>query len=150
MTRGVAQLVARLVWDQEVAGSPPLRTGGSANVYWRKILSLAVDFICPMTRGVAQLVARLVWDQEVAGSPPLRTGGSANVYWRKILSLAVDFICPMTRGVAQLVARLVWDQEVAGSNPVAPSDGVTLAPVAQRIELRPSKSAMQVRFLPGA
>ena len=52
--RGVAQLVAFLVWDQAVAGSSPVTP------------TKVHQFV-----SVAQLVAFLVWDQAVAGSSPV-------------------------------------------------------------------------------
>lgn len=48
--RGVAQLVARTVWDREVAGSSPAT---------------------PTCAGVAQLVERLPSKQNVAGPSPV-------------------------------------------------------------------------------
>ena len=78
--RGVAQLVAHLVWDQGVAGSNPVTpTTEKAWVYSPAVLSLgeSVDngalpeYFKTVLRGVAQLVAHLVWDQGVAGSNPV-------------------------------------------------------------------------------
>ena len=51
--RGVAQLVARAVWDREVEGSSPFTP---------------TKFARPRYRGVAQLVARGVRDAEVVRS----------------------------------------------------------------------------------
>ena len=76
--RGVAQLVAHLVWDQGVAGSNPVTpTTKQSRVLLLTVRVLVVKtfpfFVVRVTviRGVAQLVAHLVWDQGVAGSNPV-------------------------------------------------------------------------------
>ena len=67
--RGVAQLVAHLVWDQGVAGSNPVTPTTLRIVYL--LTGRALGKLKIVIRGVAQLVAHLVWDQGVAGSNPV-------------------------------------------------------------------------------
>ena len=75
--RGVAQLVAHLVWDQGVAGSNPVtptterQKRQSRGVVSRPGWCESPEQIKTVIRGVAQLVAHLVWDQGVAGSNPV-------------------------------------------------------------------------------
>ena len=90
--RGVAQLVARLLW----ADSAKCRL-------WRKKRAEA---------GVA--VEKSSWKRRFFGHR--KRANKANTCPEKY-----RFLIHQYRGVAQLVARLLWEQDAVGSSPVTPT-----------------------------
>ena len=108
--RDVAQLVARLLWSMQAAGTPPrAKTRSARKAKPRKALQSLRKRPCK------HWLFRVFVFSKKHGQNVLTTDLTTYGKWPK------NRIFFTLRGVAQLVARDVWDVDAAGSNPVTPT-----------------------------